>query len=82
LIAALFLAVMGTAIYLLLRFRQAPTIYWLTAALIALSLVENHYIGNSCEGGCSIRVDLIVIMPILVLATVLCGLAFFKRRQR
>lgn len=77
-IIVLFLAIVATAIYLLLRFRHAPTIYWSTAVLIVLALIENQYIGNSCEGGCDIRVDLIVIVPILALAIILSGLAFFK----
>jgi hypothetical protein len=78
----LVLGAFALAIYLLLRFRAALGIYWLTAAVIVLALVENQTIGNSCEGGCDIRVDLLFVMPILVLAIILCGLAYFKTAQR
>lgn len=77
-IIILVLSAFALAIFLLLRFRAAPTIYWLTASLIALALVENHYIGNSCQGGCDIRVDLLLVVPVLAIAFILSGIAFFK----
>jgi NO-binding membrane sensor protein with MHYT domain len=77
----LVLCAFAFAIFLLWRLRAAPTIYWLTAALIGLALAENHYIGNSCKGSCDIRVDLILVVPILVLAIILCGIAYFKNTR-
>ncbi len=81
-IIVLVLGAFALALYILIRFRHAPTIYWLTAALIVLAFIENQTVGNSCEGGCDIRVDLLLVVPVLATALILSGLAFFKGFRR
>ncbi|MGL4488101.1 MAG: hypothetical protein ACRCU5_01480 [Rhizobiaceae bacterium] len=77
--AILFLAVVAASLFALLRYRHAPTIYWLTAVLFAATFIWNQYAANSCESGCDIRLDLLVILPILLIAALLCLIAFIKR---
>ncbi len=66
----IFLAVIAASFAAVIRFRHAPQIYWLTAGLIGATLVWNQYAFNSCEGGCDIRVDLVVILPVVILAVI------------
>jgi hypothetical protein len=76
----LFLGVLGACVYALIRFRKAPNVYWLTAGLIVLALIWNQYAANSCEGGCDIRVDLLLILPIVAIALLLSIIALLKRQ--
>jgi hypothetical protein len=76
----IFLGVIAACAYALIRFRHPPTIYWLTAGLFAATLVWNQYAANSCEGGCDIRVDLLLVFPVLAIAVLLSIIAVIKPR--
>ncbi len=77
----LFLAAIAASLVALLRYRTAPKIYWITGALFIVTLIWNEYAANSCEGGCNIRVDLLLVIPVLVVATGLSFYAFFKSKS-
>ncbi len=79
-IIVLFFGVLAACVFALIRFRHAPTIYWLTVALFIAALVWNQYAANSCEGGCDIRVDLLLVLPVLLVALILSAVALFKRK--
>lgn len=66
----IFIAAIVASLFAVIRFRRAPQIYWLTATVIAAFLIWNQYAFNSCEGGCNIRVDLLLILPVVALAVV------------
>ncbi len=80
-ILVIFIAVAIALIALLLRFRRPPAIYWLFGVSVILALVWNAYILRSCSGDCNIRVDLILVAPVLLLAAMLSIIACFNQRQ-
>jgi hypothetical protein len=76
----LFFGVLTACLFALIRYRHAPTIYWLTTGLLIAAAIWNHYAANSCKGGCDIRVDLLFVLPVLLVAVVLSARAFLKRK--
>ena len=70
------------ALFVLLYFlrRNVAIIALAAAAWIAFPFY-NSWVYNSCPGGCDIRVDLILVGPILLLVTYL-GVKEARRRWR
>lgn len=62
------------------RLRRAPTIHAVTAALWIGAYFWNQYAVASCDGGCDIRVDLILVAPLVLFATALSLRAAFSRK--
>jgi hypothetical protein len=75
----LFLLIILAAFWLVWRFRQPPVIFGLTLALWVGGFVWNYVITASCPGDCGIRVDLLFVVPVLVFAAILSGIAFIRR---
>lgn len=67
----LFFAGLGAIIAVLIAFRNSKIIFGIVAAMLVAFPFYDHYAYNSCEGGCNIRVDLLLIGPIFILALLL-----------
>lgn len=79
----LILIIVALAVFLslLLRFRRSPVIYFLAAASWVGAYIWNLMILKSCTGDCNTRVDLVLIVPLVLLATGF-ALAQLWRRNR
>ncbi len=75
----LFLIVIAGFVVLLIRFRHSSMIFGLAIAVWIGALGWNEWILQTCSGDCNIRVDLVLIAPIVLLAT---GFAFVEAFRR
>lgn len=78
---AIFLGCLAAVLLVIIRLRKPPHIYWLTGLLIVATLIWNQYANESCDGGCNIRVDLVIILPFVLLAVVFSVIAMSKGSQ-
>ena len=65
----LFLIVIGGFSALLIRFRRSGSIFGMAIAAWIGAFAWNAWILQTCSGDCNIRVDLILIAPLLMIAT-------------
>lgn len=75
----LFFALLFAFTGLLFRYRNSTAIYYLAAASWIAAYFWNRMILQSCTGDCNIRVDLVVIAPVVLIAT---GFALVKLLRR
>jgi hypothetical protein len=66
---ALFMIVIGVCTAMLFRFRRSNAIFGLAIAGWIIAFVWNSWILRTCPRDCGIRVDLVVIAPLLLIAT-------------
>ncbi len=78
---AVFISVAAAILYVLWRWRRHNVIFILAIGLWLALPLYNSWILSRCSGDCSIRVDLIVVAPLILLATVL-AIAEAIRRWR
>jgi hypothetical protein len=78
---ALYFIVLAVFLALIVRFRRSTYIFALAVAGWAGALIWNAWILDSCSGDCNIRVDLVLIAPLVLLATGF-ALAEANRRRR
>ncbi|MGB8816632.1 MAG: hypothetical protein WCC66_01790 [Rhizobiaceae bacterium] len=76
---ALYLIVIGAFFVLLLRFRRSSVIFPLTIAAWIGAFAWNAWILSTCPGDCNIRVDLVLIAPLVLIATVFSLIEALRR---
>jgi pilus assembly protein TadC len=78
---ALFLIIIGVCIALLFRFRRSSAVFGLAAASWIGAFVWNAWILSTCPGDCGIRVDLVLIAPVVLIATGFALSEAIRRRR-
>ena len=78
---ALYFIVLAVFLVLIVRFRRSTYIFALAIAGWIGALVWNDWILRGCSGDCNIRVDLVLIAPLVLIATIF-ALAEANRRRR
>ncbi len=76
---ALFFIVIGVFVALLFRFRRSNAIFGLAIAAWVGAFVWNAWILQTCSGDCNIRVDLVLIAPLVLIATGFALVEAFRR---
>jgi hypothetical protein len=66
---ALYFIVLAVFLALIIRFRRSSSIFALAIAGWIGALFWNNWILSTCSGDCNIRVDLVLIAPLVLLAT-------------
>ena len=77
----LFFVVLGVFAALLFRFRRSNAIFILAAAAWIAAFFWNNWISGTCSGDCNIRVDLVLIAPIVLFASALALARLFQLRK-
>ena len=77
----LFFVVLGVFAALLFRFRRSNAIFILAAAAWIAAFFWNNWISGTCSGDCNIRVDLVLIAPLVLLATGFAMVEALRRRR-
>ena len=67
-IALYFIVIAGFAV-LIFRFRRSGAIFGLAIAAWISAFFWNAWILKGCSGDCNIRVDLVLIAPLVLIAT-------------
>ena len=78
---ALYFIVLAVFLVLIVRFRRSTYIFALAIAGWIDALVWNDWILRGCASDCNIRVDLVLIAPLVLIATIF-ALAEANRRRR
>ncbi len=78
---ALFFIVIGVFLALLFRFRRSNAIFGLALAAWAGAFFWNNWILSTCSGDCNIRVDLVLIAPLVLIATGFALVEALRRRR-
>jgi hypothetical protein len=78
-VLAVFISVAAAIIYLLWHWRRHNVIFILAIGLLIALPLYNSWILSRCFGDCSIRIDLIVVAPLILLATAFAIAEAFRR---
>ena len=79
---ALYFIVLAIFLVLIVHFRRSTFIFALAIAGWIGALIWNNWILSTCSGDCNIRVDLVLIAPLVLIATGFALAEAFRRGRQ